>query len=313
MQRLAHPKILFIGGTPRGEELLKRLIARNVEIVKAFITPEDPHEPYQVSRDIQKLCDKHKIPAVISKRIEQEQVEEILKLKPDVGFVCGWRTIIPKGLYQEIPYGCLAVHDSLLPKYRGFAPTAWAIINGEQQGGVTLFQIDERGVDAGDIAGQQAVPIGEHDTSTEVYPKIVEACVKLFEDFLDNLASGQVKFTAQDDSQATTAKRRTPADGQIQWDQPAKDVYNFLRALMPPYPYPWMMQGREKIFITKFAWPGNLSEPDKAPGTVMQAAPEGVSIACQDGQVIIQEVMDESGKKFPAPEKLSQKSVGSSS
>lgn len=133
------PRILFLGGTQRGLMLLKSLVANQENIVFCCIQQEDDHETIILSDQIEALCQANQIPMILCKRISKDNIDKISSLKPDVAFVCSWRTLIPVELIRGIPSGCLGAHDSLLPQYRGFAPTAWAIINGEKETGVTLF------------------------------------------------------------------------------------------------------------------------------------------------------------------------------
>lgn len=301
-------RILFIGGTPRGLELIKFLVQKPEVVVSAFIMREDEHETVKVSGLIEKICQDNRIPAEICRRIEKDRIPELLRLKPDVAFVCGWRTLIPAALYKEIPLGCLAAHDSLLPKYRGFAPTAWAIINGEKETGVTLFKIDDRGVDAGDIFGQKRIAIAENETASDVYPRIVKASVGLYKEFLDAYQHGEEKFFPQDESKATYTKKRTPEDGEICWSKPAREIFNFIRALTPPYPYAWMRHKGEKVYIKKAA----LTQYEKGAnirnhqeGTVISVSDDGVLVSCQEGAILLQEVMNESNKAFKAQEYFS--------
>lgn len=293
------PAIIFFGGTPRGLNLLKNIIKKKENIVYAFITKEAEHEPIKVSKDILRLCRSHRIKARITNKIELKDVPALLKLKADVGFVCGWRTIIPADLYKAIPYGCLAAHDSLLPKYRGFAPTAWAIINGENKTGVTLFKIDDQGVDAGDIFKQKIINIGRKDTAEKIYPRIVRASVQLYLEFLKAFRQGKVKWIKQNHALATFAKRRTPDDGRINWNQPARKVFDFIRALTPPYPYSWIEFQGKRIFIKKAVLPEKGLKCFGKPGTAISISKKGALIACQDRCLLIKEIADGLGEKIP--------------
>lgn len=212
-------QILFIGGTPRGLELIKLLITCNVRVVYAFILEEDDHEPFKVSDKIAGICKDNGILALQTKRITEDQCEQILAFHPDVAFVCGWRSLIPGPLVEGIPRGCLTAHDSLLPKYRGCAPTACAIRNGEKETGVTLFKIDDRGVDTGDIFAQEAIKIGEKETASDIYPRVVEVTINLYRDFLNAWEDNRIRYQRQDDDKATIAPRRTPKDGEICWEK----------------------------------------------------------------------------------------------
>jgi methionyl-tRNA formyltransferase len=295
------PKIVFIGGTPRGLKLLEKLVERGENVACAYILKEDKHEPFQVSSEINAFCREHDIPSVISKRLVPEQIMEILKHKPDVGFVCGWRTILPRKLYEGIPQGCLAAHDSLLPSYRGFAPTSWAIINGEDLTGVTLFKIDGNGVDSGDIFARKEINIDDDTTSSDLYPEVVDSTVSLYEDYLNAFNKGKVSFTKQDESKATFTCKRTPDDGKINWELSAQVIYNFIRALCPPYPYAWTEYKRAKYFIKSATMPkSQVKFIGNIPGRVLQISDEGVLVLCGAGQVLIKTFLTEHGKEMQA-------------
>ncbi len=284
-------RILFIGGTPRGLELMKLLVAQKVKVVHAFILKEDEHEPLKVSAEILALCRKNKIPATVTKKIEKDQTPAILKLKPEVAFVCGWRSIIFKDLYQSLPLGCLAAHDSLLPKYRGFAPTAWAIINGETETGVTLFKIDHHGIDAGDIFAQKRIPIGAEETATDVYPRIIKASIELYGDFLKAWKENKIKFHPQNAKEATFAAKRTPADGEINWNKSAQELYNFIRALQPPYPYAWTILNGKKISVVR----AKIDAEKLAVGE-SKVAGKNILVGCKDGSIKIEKILNENNQ-----------------
>jgi methionyl-tRNA formyltransferase len=290
------PRILFIGGTLRGLTLIERLIARKEQIVFACILKEDDHEPIKVSSKIVQICKKKNIPFVLGKKIENADIPVILKTKPDVAFVLGWRSIISKSLYEAIPQGCLTCHDSLLPKYRGFAPTAWAMIRGEDHTGVTLFKIDDKGVDAGDVFAQQKIPIGKKETASDVYPRIVKASVQCYDKYLNDYQKGRVRFKKQNERQATSMLRRTPEDGRIDWHKPVREVFNFIRALTPPYPLSWTMYADQKIYVKQASWNGRKIKQTLPPGTI-KINNKSVGIVCMDGYIDVTRVIDAKGKE----------------
>jgi methionyl-tRNA formyltransferase len=297
--KMAKLKILFIGGTPRGLKLLTRLVQRKEDVVFAFIMPEDEHEPLQVSREIKQLCAQAGIPFSLSRKVEAADIPRVLKLNPDVAFVCGWRTLIPAEFYRAIPLGCWAAHDSLLPKYRGFAPTAWAIINGEKKTGVTLFKIDEGEADSGDIFKQAPIAIAAQATSSDIYPKIIKASVRLYEELLDSLKRGTLKVKKQNHKKATYAKRRRPDDGRVDWNKSSQEVFNFIRALQPPYPYSWAMLGNEKLFIKRAKVLGKIRyEPAVSAGTIGAVGKNAFSVKCAVGTIQLLEVVDSSGRAY---------------
>ena len=301
-----NPKILFIGGTPRGLELIKALVRAGERIIYAAIMKEDPHEAVKVSDLIKAFCDRQGIPSKIITKIRREDVPRILRLRPDVAFVCGWRTLIPPELYKNVPLGCLAAHDSLLPKYRGFAPLNWAIINGEKETGVTLFKIDDGSVDSGKVFGQKKVAIGSDDTASSVYPRIIKASVALYRDFLAALRSGRIRWRGQDESKATYCCKRTPEDGRIDWNKPAKEIYNLIRALVPPYPCAWTLFNGGKILIEKASLPKkDMCYAGNMPGKVISVTDDGVVVLCGMGQVTIKSIITPKGEHQRAEKALS--------
>jgi len=287
-------KILFIGGTLRGLRLIESLVDANEEIVQAFILDEDEHEPIKVSKEIAALCGSKNIEYRICKKIENGEIESILSRKPDVSFVCGWRSVIDRDLYEKIPNGCLAAHDSLLPRNRGFAPTAWAIINGENKTGVTLFKIDDKGVDAGDIFGQKEIVIDDRESSEDIYPRIIESTVQLYTEYLEARKNGPVELSKQEESEATYNKKRSPEDGEIPWSRTAEDINNLIRALTPPYPYAWFIFKEKKYFVIRAHVAGAEKQSKKVPGEIISVE-DGLVVSCLDGSINISNISDKTG------------------
>lgn len=158
--------------------------------------------------------------------------------------------------------------------------------------GLRFFKINEDEVDSGDIFGQKTIPIGEDQTTEDIYPKICQATLELFLEYLQAFHRGNVKFTKQDNSQASYTCKRTPADGEINWQRSACEVYNFIKALTPPYPYAWTKYQGEIIKIKKISLPktqivfvGNI------PGRVVAVQDEGVRVTCGQGQIVVHEVI----------------------
>jgi len=303
------PNILFIGGTPRGLELMRQLTNRKEKVVHAYILQQDDHEPYKVSDTLEMLCRANQIPATVCRKIGDDQLDYIARLKADIGFVCGWRTLLPSRIYNDILFGCLAAHDSLLPKYRGFAPTSWAIINGEKETGVTLFKISDQGADAGPVWGQKSVPIGFQETASHVYPRILSATVELYLGFLEAYAKNEITYHEQNHEEATYAKRRTPDDGQIDWNEKAVNIYNLIRALNPPYPYAWTTINGEKVYIKSAELDETEVPQDKKPGSVESLKEGSARIYCKDGMINIKEVVNSNGEVCDASKYFESSSI----
>jgi methionyl-tRNA formyltransferase len=296
-------RILFIGGTPRGYKLLKMLINNNCSVVYAYIMEEDKHESVKVSKDLKELCVKNRIPSMVCKRIDPGRFSQILKFKPDVAFVCGWRTLISPLIYRNIPMGCIAAHDSLLPKYRGFAPLNWAVINGEKQTGVTLFKIGDGVVDSGEIFKQKAVEIKGQDTAADVYSRICDVTVGLYKGFIHAMERDMLKWHKQDETKATYTCKRIPEDGEIDWTKSSADIFNLIRALSPPYPCAWTRHKDKRVGIEKASLPRTqLNFTGNIPGRVVSISKDGVLVLCGAGQIILNRVVMPTGEHIEAKE-----------
>src|SRR5262249_15375446 len=145
------------------------------------------------------------------------------------------RILIPEKIYQLPPRGTLAIHDSLLPEYRGFAPLNWSILNGEDHLGLTLFYVSES-MDGGDIVAQKRIQIGPDDSAPAIYDRVCQATTVLILETYPLLAAGTAPRSSQDYSKGTFTCARTPADGLIDWDLSTRAIYNRIRALTHPYP-----------------------------------------------------------------------------
>ena len=150
-------RYIFIGGTRRGFKVLEALLKLGKRPDYCFILKEDVHEQIIYSKKLSELAESNCIPYNIKKKIDNSDYAIFQKSIRDFVLVCGWRTLIDYKLSEYFKLGFLAAHDSLLPKYRGFAPINWSIINGETKTGVTLFKINESEADSGDIIAQNEV------------------------------------------------------------------------------------------------------------------------------------------------------------
>lgn len=228
-------KLFLFLGSRRGYAVLKKLIAVNAQIAGIMCLVEDPHEE-QFHPKITEIAQQHSIPIFYSTDIKPADYATIItKINPDIVFVIGWRYMINKDAYSLPLRGTLVIHDSLLPAYRGFAPMNWAIINGETQTGVTLFHIAD-GVDCGPIVDQMATEILLTDTAKTVDEKIITLYEEIITRNLAALANGTAKSTPQDEAAATYTCKRTPADGEINWQASALQIHNLIRALTQPFP-----------------------------------------------------------------------------
>jgi methionyl-tRNA formyltransferase len=227
---------VFIGGRDRGLAWL-RALARRKQLPRAvYCLREDDHETEKFAPEIVRFCQEHDVPCTPRRRLLREDEDEIVALAPDLLVVMGWRTLLSARVLSAPRFGTVGLHESLLPKYRGFAPVNWAVINGETQTGVSLFYITATGVDDGDIVAQARVPIGETDTAADVYQRTSEASLELLARHFSAVLAGTAPRTPQADHEATYTCARTPPDGLIDWGGDTRTIHNLVRGLAHPYP-----------------------------------------------------------------------------
>jgi len=186
------------------------------------LTPEDPNRP--------------------------EEVERIRALKPDIIFSFYYRKMLKPAILQIPPQGCLNLHGSLLPKYRGRAPVNWVLVKGEKETGVTLHYMLEK-PDAGDIVGQRAVAIAVEDTALTLYLKMEKAAAELLDDVLPKIKTGTQAHLPNRIEQGSYFGGRKPEDGKIEWTKEAFEIYNLIRAVTHPYPGAFGTLAGEKLLI----------------------------------------------------------------
>jgi methionyl-tRNA formyltransferase len=196
---------------------------------------DDPNENVWFG-SVAKLCEEQKISCITPNANQlADLIPQIQNLAPDYLFSFYYRHMIPAEILACAKIGALNMHGSLLPKYRGRAPVNWAILHGETQTGATLH-IMETKPDAGDIIGQSTVSIGPNETATDVFGKVSQAAVKVMCQVLPDLIQSHVPRKPNFLAQGSYFGGRKPADGQILWQQTAKQVHDLVRAVAPPYP-----------------------------------------------------------------------------
>ncbi len=260
------------------EELLKA----GYEIDCVFTYRDDPKETVYY-RSVAKTCVEHGIPAYTFDKPEQAQwIARLQEMAPDYIFSFYFRELLPDSVLSIARKGAFNLHGSLLPRYRGRAPVNWVLVRGETETGVTLHHMVSR-ADAGDIVAQEKVAIAYEDTAFILQHKLLAATRKLLREQLPLIASGKAARIKQDISKGEYCGRRTPADGRIDWSQPAETVRNLIRAVTQPYPGAYSHVGGQKIMIWDSAV--DMQAKPAAPGTVIALNP--FTIACGKGALII--------------------------
>lgn len=221
--------------------------------------------------------------------------ERLRELDAEVGVVVAYGRILPRQVLEAPRAGCVNVHASLLPRWRGAAPIQWSIVHGDQQTGVTLMQMDE-GMDTGPILAQASTPIDANEDAAALSARLSQMGASLLRSQLPRYVAGELVPRPQNEREATKAPMLTKADGWIDWGRPAIAVHNLVRG-MHPWPGAQTMLGTRGIKIHRTR-PASLAlvPRDQRPGTVVSLGADGIEVACGEGALLIEE-LQESGRK----------------
>ncbi|MFD8464561.1 methionyl-tRNA formyltransferase [Streptomyces cyaneofuscatus] len=229
-------RVVMFGYQTWGHRTLQALLDSEHDVVTVVTHPKSEHAYEKIWSDsVADLAEKHGIPVIIRNRPDDELVERLKEVAPDIIVANNWRTWMPPEIYNLPVHGTLNIHDSLLPAYAGFSPLIWALINGEPEVGVTAHLMDEE-LDAGDIVIQRSVTVGPTDTTTDLFHRTVDLIAPVTTEALGLIASGQTEFTRQDRSKASFFHKRAEEDIRIDWNWPAEDLERLIRAQSAPYP-----------------------------------------------------------------------------
>jgi UDP-4-amino-4-deoxy-L-arabinose formyltransferase/UDP-glucuronic acid dehydrogenase (UDP-4-keto-hexauronic acid decarboxylating) len=261
---------------------IQALLDAGVEIAAVFTHADDPKENTFYA-SVAQLCARQGIVVHAPEDANHPiWIERIRQLGADFIFSFYYRHLLGEALLASVGGGAFNLHGSLLPRYRGRAPANWVLVNGESETGVTLHRMVKR-ADAGAIVAQRRVAIERSDTGLSLHQKLREAAAQLLRETLPALLAGDISEQAQNESLASTFGRRTPADGLIQWSQPAERLFNLVRAVTQPYPGAFCPVGEHKLIVwAAEVVPGN---EDLAPGTVISCEP--LRIACGEHSLLI--------------------------
>jgi methionyl-tRNA formyltransferase len=294
-EAFSKPGVLVFAYQDVGYACLEELLSRGVRVLAVFTHADDPGEQCWF-RSVAELATSHGIPVHTPESIDTPEWRSLISvLHPDLILSFYYRHMIATDILDSARLGALNMHGSLLPKYRGRAPINWAIVNGEQETGVTLHHMVAR-ADAGDIVDQQAVPIGPTDSVRDLYPHIVAAARAVLARQLDNLLTGRALRQVQDETQASYFGGRRPEDGRIDWSCPARTIFNLIRAVTHPYPGAFTDVTGRRLYIW---WAEAYDAPSGSAGAVLSEQP--LRVAAGNGCVEIQTWQWEGAAEQRAP------------
>lgn len=305
-------RIVFMGTPDFAVATADSLLEAGHEIVLVVTQPDKKsgrgEEIHQSA--VKEWAVRHNLPVFQPVRIREPECVEILRqAAPDVIVVAAFGQILPKEILDIPAFGCINVHASLLPKYRGAAPIQWAILNGEKETGVTIMQMGV-GLDDGDILEQRSIPIDPEDTAGTLFDKLADLGGELCVETLTDLDEGRVHPVPQDESEATHVHMLKKSLGNLDWSWSAKKLSNYVRGLNPwPSAYTFLDGKLLKIWKAKavpaeeFQKDGIASldaETKEAPGTVLRADKDGIAVRTGGGVLLLLEVQLQGKKRMKA-------------
>ena len=293
-------RIIFMGTPDFSVGTLEALVEAGHEVVLAVTQPDKPKGRGKEMQftPVKECALRHGIPVFQPKKVrDPECVEELKKYQADVCVVIAFGQILPKEILEMTPYGCINVHASLLPSYRGAAPIQWAVIRGEKISGVTTMQMDE-GLDTGDMLEKTEIILDEKETGGSLHDKLAEAGAKLCVHTLDKLVQGDLTPQKQGESPTEYARMLDKNLGDINWEQSAVEIERMIRGLNPwPSAYTdW--NGKTMKIWEADAVPGENTE--KAPGTITDVTKDDFAVQTGDGQLRVRALQIPGKKRMEA-------------
>ncbi|MBK5274386.1 MAG: methionyl-tRNA formyltransferase [Desulfuromonadales bacterium] len=286
-------RVIFMGTPEFACPTLQKLIDRGEQVVAVVTQPDRPKGRGQklMPPPVKELAQQHGITVYQPLKVRDPEVVEIIRtLAPDVIVVVAFGQILPKALLDIPPLGCINVHASLLPRYRGAAPLNWCIINDETETGVTTMLMDV-GLDTGPMLLTQSTPIDENEDIVSLHDRISVMGAELLSVTLDGLAAGTIIPREQDGSRNCYAPMLKKEDGRINWQRDARSIHNQVRGLAV-WPGASTMLDGQVLKVCR----ARIGAGSGQPGTVLRADKQGIEVACLKGSLIIEE-LQLSGKK----------------
>lgn len=295
-------KTIFMG-TPDFAVPCLEVLQAKTEVLAVITQPDRPKgrgHNLQASPVKQKALE-YNLPVLQPEKIKTEEfTAELERLQPDLIVVVAFGQILPQRILDIPPLGCVNVHASLLPRYRGAAPIHWSIINGEKETGVTTMLMDA-GLDTGEMLLKDKVTITEEMTTEELHDQLMAMGGKLLAETIDGLANGTITPEKQDDSISNYAGMLNKETGHIDWSKSAVEIHNLIRGLNS-WPVAWSMKDGKnyKFWRTKV----ENRNSDKAPGTVVELRKNSFCLATGEGLLEVLEIQPPSKKRMSAGDLL---------
>lgn len=296
-------RILFMGTPNFAVSSLEQLYVDGHDICGVFTQPDKPKNRGMkiVTSPVKDLATRHHTPVYQPVTLRDGIAYETLKaLEPELIAVVAYGKILPQDILNIPKYGCVNIHGSILPKYRGSAPIQWAVLNGEKETGVTAICMSEE-MDAGDILAIKKTTIFENETAGTLFSRLGLLGAELLSETVRSISAGRAAAMPQNHEEATFAPPLTKAMSPVDWTKPADVILNQIRGLNP-----WPVATANLAGINFKIYDAMKTDSSKNldPGKIISAEIEGIEVACSGGSIIIKELQAPGGKRMNAADYL---------
>lgn len=308
---MAGLRIIFMGTPDLAAASLRALLRESAFQIIAVVTQPDRPKGRDLKLQpspVKQLALEAGLPVLQPEKARDEMfIEQLRALQPELIAVAAFGQILPKAILELPRLGCLNVHTSLLPKYRGASPIQSAILNGDSESGVTIMQMDV-GLDTGDMLTQRATPIRDEDNAQTLHDRLAEMGAALLVETIHGLAAGKITERKQDSTQATHVAKIRKEDGNVNWNQPARAIWNRIRAFTPwPGAFTHLPAQPQPLLLK--LWGAEVVSARGNAGEVLSADKSGIVIGCGEESLRVTILQREGGRRMTAQEFLSGNSL----
>lgn len=303
---MAALRIIFMGTPELAAASLAALLREPTFQILAVVTQPDRPKGRDLKLQpspVKELSLQSHLPVLQPLKAREESfIAELRALQPDLIAVAAFGQILPKGILDLPRLGCLNVHTSLLPKYRGASPIQSAILHGETETGVTIMKMDV-GLDTGDILTQRATPIRDEDNAATLHDRLAQLGAELLVETIPAYATGQIQPQPQQHEFATHVAKIKKEEGRVDWSQPARVIWNRIRAFTPWPGAFTQLPGPTQPMLLKL-WQAEVVAQNGPVGEVLAADKTGIVVGCGEGSLRITSLQREGGRRLTAAEFL---------
>jgi len=294
-------KMIFMGSSDYGMPVLKNLIAEKFNIVSVY-TKRDPITKIKLkqSNPIESLAISNQIPVHLPEKIDEKEIDLLTKIAPDIIIVAAYGLYLPPKIIDLPKFGCLNIHPSLLPKYRGPSPVISAILSDEKATGVSIIKINDK-LDAGPMLKSQIVDRNCSETAYDLTKRLFSIGSELLIDIIPRWIKNEISPISQKESDATFTKKITKSDGEIKWDLSSKEIYLKTLAYSPwPKTYSWW--NGKRIILTKMQLTSTKENNNVDPGTIIRTSSNKIAVSTATTDLLLSTIQLEGNREISVQE-----------